>query len=503
MNTSVRPEGPARRTCGGRLAPSILASLFCISSVLAGETPAPTVYQAPAPAEPAVTAPAPAPPPAFSPGVSDVVKMLGAKVDPRVVQAYIRTSPNAYNLSADEIVTLKGRGVPDDVLTAMMERGAEVRSEGAQAATPATSTAEPSAEAPAATNSANTAVAPYALPDKWDDSYAGYGTSPAYAVYGGPIYPISPYSYWWYDYGWPWTFYTSFYFGGYWGYHCWGPWYPYHCGYNHYHHDGSYYHHYGAYPHRGTEVAGGQPRGGGRSGSGEPWSPYGTVRSSGSRTTAITRGTPTGVRAPASTGTGTRSVAAGSFSGTRTAVSRSAAGAPGTGVRTASPTAASGARLATTRPSPGAGAPSGTRTAPPGSFSGTRTAVTRGYSAGAPQFNPGVRTGTTGLGVSAPRTMPSYTTGMRTASGYGTGVRSAPPAPTSYSSRSAPSYAAPASRSFASPGGGFSSPSSGYSGGGFGGRSSGGFGGGGGGRAGGGGFGGGGFGGGHGGGGHR
>src|SRR6185369_16358386 len=70
--------------------------------------------------------------PSYSPGVADVVKMLDAKVDPAVVKAYINSSPTSYNPTADEIVALKEHGVPDDVVTTLLERGAEVRNQGPQ-----------------------------------------------------------------------------------------------------------------------------------------------------------------------------------------------------------------------------------------------------------------------------------------------------------------------------------------------------------------------------------
>src|SRR5262249_44112042 len=54
-----------------------------------------------------------------SAGVSDVLKMVDAKVDAGVIKAYIQNSSTAYNPSANEIVALKQHGVSDDVLTAM------------------------------------------------------------------------------------------------------------------------------------------------------------------------------------------------------------------------------------------------------------------------------------------------------------------------------------------------------------------------------------------------
>src|SRR5690242_11364506 len=69
----------------------------------------------------------------FSRGVQDVLKMLDAKVDPGVIKAYIRNANIAFNPTATEIIALKQRDVPDEVITAMIQRGAEVRMQLAQA----------------------------------------------------------------------------------------------------------------------------------------------------------------------------------------------------------------------------------------------------------------------------------------------------------------------------------------------------------------------------------
>ena len=73
----------------------------------------------------------------FSPGVRDVLKMMDAKVDPEVVRAYIKNSPIPFNPTASEIIALKRRDVPDEVITSLMQRGAEVRAQMAQAASQA------------------------------------------------------------------------------------------------------------------------------------------------------------------------------------------------------------------------------------------------------------------------------------------------------------------------------------------------------------------------------
>jgi len=75
-----------------------------------------------------------APAATFSPGVADVVKMVEAKVDPEVIKTYVKSSPTAYNPNATEIIALKDKGVAPEVLTAMLQHGAEVRAQSMRAA---------------------------------------------------------------------------------------------------------------------------------------------------------------------------------------------------------------------------------------------------------------------------------------------------------------------------------------------------------------------------------
>jgi hypothetical protein len=148
----------------------------------------------------------------FSRGVRDVLKMLDAKVDPGVIKAYVKNAPIAFNPTAAEIIALKQRDVPDDVITAMIQRGAEVRMQLAQ-----------SAQAAQAAQGAAPVQAPNAPPQTYDygtaapDYYPYYPYN--YADYGYPYYGY-PYSYgygygypYWYGYSYPWAYYSPFYFG--------------------------------------------------------------------------------------------------------------------------------------------------------------------------------------------------------------------------------------------------------------------------------------------------
>lgn len=154
----------------------------------------------------------------FSPGLRDVLKMLDAKVDSEVVKAFIKNSQIAFNPSAAEIIALKQRGVPDDIITALIQRGTEVRAQMAQG-----NAAYPNTAAPAYPNTVSPAypydyaTAPYTPASySYPYDYADYG-------YGYPYYGYSgyPYNYWWYNYGYPFGFYSPFFFGFY-GHHRFG-----------------------------------------------------------------------------------------------------------------------------------------------------------------------------------------------------------------------------------------------------------------------------------------
>lgn len=165
------------------------------------------------------TTPAPASPPVFSAGVGDIVKMVDAKVDPQVIRAYIQSSPTAYNPSANEIILLKNRGVQPELLTAMLQRGAEVRAQRSKVA-------QPAAPAPTATPQYAPAYVAGSQPVYQSYDYAQpVAYSYPYYTYPSTVYYTGGYG-GYYPYYWP-----SFYFGwgGGWGGGC----YPYrgYCGY--------------------------------------------------------------------------------------------------------------------------------------------------------------------------------------------------------------------------------------------------------------------------------
>ncbi|HWX20218.1 MAG TPA: hypothetical protein VN578_09985 [Candidatus Binatia bacterium] len=136
----------------------------------------------------------------YSPGAAEILKMVDARVGTDVIKAYIKNSTVAYNPTASEIIALKERGVPDDVLAAMLQRGGEVRA--GQGNGVPTAPVYPYPQTPN-----------YAYPQAPAYPY-DYGIEPGYVDYGYPAYPYAyPYysSYWWYNYGYPWGFYSPFF----------------------------------------------------------------------------------------------------------------------------------------------------------------------------------------------------------------------------------------------------------------------------------------------------
>jgi hypothetical protein len=130
----------------------------------------------------------------YSPGVAEILKLANAKVDPNIIKAYVKNSPIPYNLSAGEIIGLEQQGVPEEIITAMMQRGGELRAQmsgaGAYAGVPQ----------------------PYAPQQPYPDY--GYDSGyPDYSAYNYPAYETYPYYSWGYPWGlWP---YSTFSFGFY------------------------------------------------------------------------------------------------------------------------------------------------------------------------------------------------------------------------------------------------------------------------------------------------
>jgi hypothetical protein len=64
-----------------------------------------------------------------SPGIAEILKMAQAGVSKDVMKAYVERSSIAYDPSPEELIALKERLVADEIVTALLKRGAEVRAQ--------------------------------------------------------------------------------------------------------------------------------------------------------------------------------------------------------------------------------------------------------------------------------------------------------------------------------------------------------------------------------------
>jgi hypothetical protein len=118
----------------------------------------------------------------YSAGVTEIIKMLDAKVDASVILAYIQNSPVPYNPDASELIALKEHGASTELLVALLHRGDELRLQLAQAQ----SAVNPPPVAPAYDYPPQAAYPPYpyvypdSSPVPYSATYYSYG-------YGGPL----------------------------------------------------------------------------------------------------------------------------------------------------------------------------------------------------------------------------------------------------------------------------------------------------------------------------
>ena len=68
----------------------------------------------------------------YSAGVDEILKMVQSGISTEVARLYIENSPIAYELSAADIIALKDHAVPDELVTAMIKRGAALKRQARQ-----------------------------------------------------------------------------------------------------------------------------------------------------------------------------------------------------------------------------------------------------------------------------------------------------------------------------------------------------------------------------------
>ena len=131
--------------------------------------------------------------PRFSGRINEVVALAQSGIDQSIVVSYIKTSPGPFQPSADEIIKLRDLGVSSEIITTMMQRGAEVRDQNRAIA----------ASAPAQSQTYAQSSVSYAQPapaQSWPPPYVDptyyptYYSEPSSVVYVGGSYGY-PYYY--------------------------------------------------------------------------------------------------------------------------------------------------------------------------------------------------------------------------------------------------------------------------------------------------------------------
>jgi hypothetical protein len=166
--------------------------------------------------------------PQLSYGAEEILKLAQAKVSPDTMVTFVQNSHLNYDLDALGIIYLRQQGVPDPVVTAMLQKSKQVADDAQAAAAAQTTAAAQTAAANTAVNTLATA-APVPQPDAYASDYSSYPAydeiAPAYDYDYSDYYPYYPY----YGYPYPLGFSFGFGYGGY-----------YHGGFHHDFHGGGF-----------------------------------------------------------------------------------------------------------------------------------------------------------------------------------------------------------------------------------------------------------------------
>ena len=228
------------------MAIAVVCSLGILSPI---HSPAQTPPDAPPPPD---SSAAPAEFPAFifptSP-LAQVIRLTQAGVDESIIKTFVANSSSTFNLDSDKIIYLKDIGLPNEVVTAMMQRDQQLQQQMAAAApppvqpAPETATNPDTAPEPPPADQPEPAPAPVTVTYFYDTltpygswvNVEGYGRCwrPSVCVYNPGWQPYCDHGHWvytdcgWYwssDYSWGWA---PFHYGRWfqvprWGW-CWTP----------------------------------------------------------------------------------------------------------------------------------------------------------------------------------------------------------------------------------------------------------------------------------------
>lgn len=124
--------------------------------------------------------------------LEEISQMSKAGVGDPVILAYIKDSPTAYNLSAQDIIKLRDAGVSSEVTTALIQRGSEVRQANQPAPTrPATETVAvaPTYQTPPPTAVQNPNQTVYVVQQPVSTVSVHYFGAPSYSYTPSYYYP--------------------------------------------------------------------------------------------------------------------------------------------------------------------------------------------------------------------------------------------------------------------------------------------------------------------------
>jgi hypothetical protein len=134
--------------------------LLVLSATVAGvitpqaaDQPGPLVSPPTAQAQTSSRLPTRVDPQSASPGVAEILKLFEAGISKEIIKAYIESGNIPLNVTSDDLILLKQRGVPDDITAALLKRNTELRA-------PSNATGSPVPAVPAAASTSRVLVSP-------------------------------------------------------------------------------------------------------------------------------------------------------------------------------------------------------------------------------------------------------------------------------------------------------------------------------------------------------
>ena len=119
--------------------------------------------------------------PPVSPELNNVLKLVNANVSKEIIVAYITNSP-AFVVTAEDVITLKNHGVPDDITTFLLSHAAQAKPKAPVTAAPVVMEVRPATRTVQTIN-----------PESYEFWYRNYAY-PRARYYSERWYPSHPYA---------------------------------------------------------------------------------------------------------------------------------------------------------------------------------------------------------------------------------------------------------------------------------------------------------------------